>query len=176
MQVHDQKLDSGKAWERTYTKGAWSRQWLHALFVMGMSHSAARGSKVTFQKIYLLYKHFSITRFVSSAHILTCSWRSSFTTAASRNYGIPSPWLLCQFPNNAIHSWKPVRNHWRQLNKTKMKMMREWTVVKRKKPCNTGHVPKKTYQAERIKTCGRTSVSRVILPQWECSGWSSSTS
>ena len=83
MQVHDQKLDSGKAWERTYTKGTWSRQWLHAPFVMGMSHSAARGSKVTFQKIYLLYKHFSITRFVSSAHILTCSWRSSFTTAFS---------------------------------------------------------------------------------------------
>ena len=49
-----------------------------------------KGSKVTFQQLYLLYKHFSITRFVSSVHILTCSRRSSFTTAFSfSNYGTP---------------------------------------------------------------------------------------
>ena len=49
-----------------------------------------KGSKVTFQQMYLLYKHFSITRFVSSVHILTCSRRSSFTTAFRfSNYGTP---------------------------------------------------------------------------------------
>ena len=50
----------------------------------------AKGSKVTFQQMYLLYKHFSMTRFVSSIHILTCSRRSSLTTAFSiSNYGTP---------------------------------------------------------------------------------------
>ena len=36
-----------------------------------------------FQQMYLLYKHFSMTCFVSSVHILTCSRCSSLTTAFS---------------------------------------------------------------------------------------------
>ena len=52
------------------------------------NHSTLRGAKSPSNR--RIYMHFSMTCFVSSVHILTCSRRISFTTAFSfSSYGAP---------------------------------------------------------------------------------------